>query len=229
MTDSAVPVTLSLTEIHQDFVDDPDDDFVHISIDHVTLSRQLDGGVNDALRPFHADITVHHGYSSDVCVIGRIAGYITRSGYGIDLEVAGDYYNDDAQTLGSAANAIRDSMEDEILTTVVMLTSITIDPPFRGHKLTATALAELINLLDLPAQESFLVLQCEPMTAQGRLGLGPQRDQAQARLRAHYKSCGFRVWSEEEVCDENPECRHLPVLWMRPPMLRSDQIRGTAR
>lgn len=62
MTDSAVPVTLSLTEIHQDFVDDPDDDFVHISIDHVTLSRQLDGGVNDALRPFHADITVHHGY-----------------------------------------------------------------------------------------------------------------------------------------------------------------------
>jgi hypothetical protein len=169
------------------------------AIDDIHVSRADEDG---RLRAF--DAIIKDADADDGRTIGEVRGLIAWRSELFSLLEAGDEISGEAATLALAADQIREAdyrpgAEDQI-GTVVMVELVSLGREFRGHRIAAAVIDQIIDLLVLDPITTLVVLEPEPQKEDGGpLPPGAQRTAALKRLRAAYEQQGFERWKNSTV------------------------------
>jgi hypothetical protein len=171
-----------------------DPDFLDLT---VTIRRPIDGGV-DIFREFTASF--EYAPEDDEVEIAVVRGWI---GWGMaeeDIHDAADAISADSEILGAAAAEIVKAHADLWLDTVVLVDRMSVEPEFRGQRLSGTLIRSLLAFMRLQPDDTVVVLQPEPQKPGG----GPiddpaERAKALARLTSAYRESGFEPWNDSDV------------------------------
>ena len=112
---------------------------------------------------------------------------------------AGDHYSSDAEVLGSAVDEIIDACWDCDVDACLMVSLMTMEQSWRGHRLAGGIIHDVMDMLRLDPDSTAVVLIPEPMTPMGPIEPGPERDAAMGRLKAGYRKEGFEPWQDLKV------------------------------
>lgn len=126
--------------------------------------------------------------------IGRVQALVGWSVFEEDLADAGDAISADGEVLGAVAADIIETHSGRIIEDVVLIEHLELDPGWRGHRLSGRIIQGLLDLLRFDPAITPVVLIPEPLTLQGRLDPGPERDAALVKLWSGYQAAGFRPW-----------------------------------
>lgn len=162
----------------------------------VQVRRPIDGGV-DVLRQFSAGVEYHSDDGPEQ--IGQVHGWIGWSIFDEDVSDAGDAISTDAHQLGTAAAEIIHDFPDMVID-ALLIDRMYLEPAWRGRRLSALIIDDLLALLRLDPASTAVVLQPEPQRPRGGpYKYGDERDKAMARLQAGYRDSGLEPWRDSPV------------------------------
>lgn len=168
----------------------------------------------DVLRGFSATVRYAGDEYAEPKQIGLLTGWLTRDVYA-GVADAGDALSADGMILGGAAQELVEEHEgDRILDAVVMLDRATLDPEFRGQKLLGAMVDDLLDVLQLEATETIVVVFPEPLPLV-KGAARPEGDERKAGLRKLERAlaaAGFQpIDDEEQLADDGAD-----TVWWRP-------------
>lgn len=181
---------------HAELIDD-------LIIRDVVVTRVVE---QDVLRYFAATIELYDrygGWESGFRPIGRVAGLVAWLYDDDDICDAADQIDDDATTLAWNAEEIREWLlveHDIPVETIVTIDMIRLEPAFRGHRLTAQVMGEVLDVLRLDPRTTLIVAIPYPQQEDGGpMPTGRASSAAFKRLKAAYTASGFRRWRRTSV------------------------------
>ncbi|MFE5775528.1 hypothetical protein [Brachybacterium sp. NPDC056505] len=181
----------------------PDDEEFLVDVPSVEVELPSDISPHNELRRFSAWVEMINSFDDQVHLAGRIHGLVTTAHWDVtdhELAFSGDQYDDDAAELGKEADALLDRFDEP--TAAVLMTRLTLEEKWRGYRLSKELVPQVLEIFGLLPQQTIVVFRPEPLTPEGPMEWGPERDAALARLCHAYEDQGFRRW------------RTGPVWWL---------------
>lgn len=171
-----------------------------IDPDELIFEASVRPSVAEALREFAVSIQLNDSVGTSV---GLMTGWIGWAITYDDLYDAADAISADAEPLGAAADQIqlyRDEIDAERMDTALLIDRMSLDPQYRGNRLTATILDNTLDLFRLDAEETLIVLYPEPQRSTGGpYPDGAERDAVMVKLCAAYSDSGLEPWRDSGV------------------------------
>ncbi|PWH05360.1 hypothetical protein DEO23_12265 [Brachybacterium endophyticum] len=186
-----------------DFIFTPDDEEFLVDVPAIEMEPPCENSPSDQLRRINARVEMINTLDDTVHLGGRLSGLVTSAQWEVmdhDLADSGDRYDGDAADLGRVADELMDEFDEAIA--ALLLTRLTLDEKWRGYRLARELVRQVLEILGLLPQQTIVVFRPEPLTPDGPMELGSDRDVALARLCAANEEQGFKRW------------RSGPVWWL---------------
>lgn len=171
-----------------------------IEVDEISIERAPDGGV-DVFRVFNADVLRVDSETSEV--IGDVSGWIGWDMDGEDVFDCADAVSENAATLGWIASEIiawQGARSGPPIRDLVFIDTIRLEPRFRGNRVGAAIIDQLVGLLRVRNSHTLVELIPEPQDEDGdELPPGPDRDAAYRKLQDLFEAIGFARWPDSGV------------------------------
>lgn len=147
------------------------------------------------LKRFFADFS---GDQYDEEALGTLCGWIGWRVLGEDIADSADAISADSAYIGAvAATILEDDERDLLIEDVVLVDRMWIEPKFRGRKLLARMVDQLVSSLRLDVNGCYIVTEPEPQQPSGGpYPGGPVRDKAMAGLLRSLRDAGFQQWND---------------------------------